>query len=507
VLSISAVHVVLKSIGVGVRSLSVDETATLWLAVRSPGEVIAASRHYQNPPLYYLLMMGWVYLFGTTETAVRSMSVLVSAVTASAVWLFARRFFGVEAALYSSMLFLASEPQLYYAREARSYALVGLLCVVSFHMFLSTLRRPAWTKTLLLGVINAAAAYTHYTVILAFVPQFAVAFASLVWPARRRGALFVISGLAVAFSLFAPWIPTLWQDIPQTGQFWLDAPTRAQAEHTMRELVGGSAALGLQLIVLAVSLSTAAATRAGSRRASVETSSRIASETADRNEPLSLLTVAMWAVLPVAAALCLSTWTPIFSLRYLLFASLGWMLLTAALLARLPLPQTARSLVALVLGLLSAIHLDWSKSRSADWRRATELAVAQRSGQTAILIAPSWQCLPFSYYLDRYAFPVEARRLLALETTGVRCLSGPDDVDISGLQRPDRLVIVRSEGVTHRFAPLVQRMPAFGYARGVTMAFRGGREIVFDRVDESHEREQSITRNRLRRAGPSPLSR
>src|SRR5262249_46693842 len=160
-----------------------------------------------NPPLYNLAIRPCLGLFGTSESATRSLSVVASAATAAALFLSCRRFYGIEAALYASLLFAASEPQLYYAREARSYAMVGLLSLLSFHPFLAEMARPAWRTALTLGVVNAAAAYTHYTAILALLAQLAAA--AFLLPSRRRALVRYAGGQLLALALFAPWIGAL----------------------------------------------------------------------------------------------------------------------------------------------------------------------------------------------------------------------------------------------------------------------------------------------------------
>jgi len=455
-------HLAYKLPGAGDRSLWLDEASTVSLASRSATEIVAAARVNQNPPLYTLAMRPWLALFGTSEAAARSLSTLASAATAAALFLSSRRFFGIEAALYTSLFFAASEPQLDYAREARSYALVGLFCVLSFHLFFTQLARPAWRTAVALGLVNAAAAYTHFTAILAFVAQLACA--ALLLPSRRRAVFQYAMGQGLALALFAPWLGALGANLPERGKFWLAPPTLALAGETVVELAGGRAALAGQLVVLAIA--AGAVIRRGRRGGE------------DR------LAVALtWAALPVIASFAISQRIPAFSLRYLLFASLGWFVAVGAATARLPAPAAARMVAAAALALASATSLGATRSRSADWRSALELTRTESGGRGVIAVAPEWQCLPYSYYLDREAFTDEPRRLARLAEARVSCITAPDELDPAQLGWPERITVVFGKDVPKGFDDLFFRLERAGYARNATRPFQGGNVVGLARVE------------------------
>jgi mannosyltransferase len=466
-IALFAAHVALKAPGAGARSLWLDEAWTIALAHRPADEVVAVSRHDQNPPLYNLLMRPWIAVFGDSEAAARWPSVMASAATASALFLLARRFFGIEAALYASLLFAASEPQLYYAREARSYAVVGLLCTISFHLFLANLERPLWHTALALGLVNAALAYTHFSAILALVAQLVAAAALL--GARRRAVGLYAAGQAIALALFSPWLEALRSNLPQAGRFWLAPPSPEALREVALELAGGGAAAAGGCAVIALA---AAAGRWRPRASSGDLGSGDAAPQAVP-DAVPLAVALSWAVVPVTLAFVLSQRVPAFGLRYLLFASLGWTLLVAAATSRLAVPGGARAAAACGLALLAAIGLDRSRSRSADWRMAALLA--DPGPGTAIVVAPAWQCLPFSYYLDREAFPDPERRAQRLASAGVQCVGDAADVDASRLGGVHRIAVLYGKGVPASFAPsLFDRLERAGYARATARPFPGG---------------------------------
>lgn len=439
-------------------------------------DIVAAAAVDQNPPLYNVGMRAWVALAGDSEAALRWPSIVASAATASALFLLARRFAGIEAALYASLLFAASEPELYYAREARSYAVVGLLCTVSYFLFLANLARPAWRTALALGGVNAAAAWTHFTAILALVAQLATAVVHA--RARPRAVALYAAGQVLALALFAPWIGPLLANLPRAGAFWLAPPTLADAREVVGELAGGEGALVAQIAVLAVA-GAALLLAARGARASSPPPSAVAAGDAPGTARVAVVAFAAWAVVPIALAYALSQRTPAFGTRYLLFSSLGWFLLVAAALARLPIHGALRAAAALAIAILAASQLDWHRTRNADWRAA--VAFAEPGPGTAIVVAPAWQCLPFAYYLDRASFPDEARRARALAEARVACATSPRDVAVADLARATRVVVAFGKGVSPDFRSLFAALERAGFARAPARPFPGGNVVELRR--------------------------
>ena len=141
--------------GISTRSVWLDEAWTVALGAHTAPAILRVAAHDQNPPLYNLLMAVWLHAFGTSEIALRAPSLLAAAATAALLLLFVRRFFGAEAAITATLLYLVSPAQAVYATEGRAYAIVGLLCVASFHLYLSLLEAPRRTTAVVLGGVNA----------------------------------------------------------------------------------------------------------------------------------------------------------------------------------------------------------------------------------------------------------------------------------------------------------------------------------------------------------------
>ena len=79
-----------------------------------------------TPPTYFILLRGWMALFGDSEAALRSFSVVAYAACVPAVYRLARAFGPGRDALLAAFLFALSPFGLHFAQEVRTYALTLL---------------------------------------------------------------------------------------------------------------------------------------------------------------------------------------------------------------------------------------------------------------------------------------------------------------------------------------------------------------------------------------------
>ena len=121
------------------QSLWLDEAVQ---AITSRGSFLGIFQELKgdfHPPLYHLLIWGWVHLFGSSEIILRLPSVIFGVATVFVVCLIAQEIFpkkGFKLAELSA-LFLATAPfHIYYSQEARNYALTAFLASLSMYYFI-----------------------------------------------------------------------------------------------------------------------------------------------------------------------------------------------------------------------------------------------------------------------------------------------------------------------------------------------------------------------------------
>jgi mannosyltransferase len=189
----------------------IDEAIAVGIASHDPGEIPGLLRQDGSPPLYYLLLHGWIGLVGTGEAATRALSLVFAAVAVPASWwagsvVGGRRAGAVAAAIVAVCPFLT-----HYAQEARMYTLVAVLSLVATAAFVRG--RPV-----VLVVALTLLLYTHTWGVFLF-----AAF-GLVWLVRDRSRGGLLVGGAVAV-LYLPWVPSLVFQALHTGAPWSQPPS------------------------------------------------------------------------------------------------------------------------------------------------------------------------------------------------------------------------------------------------------------------------------------------
>jgi len=166
-----------------------DEAASHFIAARPPADILSyvASAPFEHPPLYYLLLNVAMRFLGETEWALRFPSVLLGVVLLTGLWRAGTSLAGLPLGL-AVVSFAAVSPFLItYAQEARMYALLQCLGLLSTALLHRALLRPGWTGWLPYGLTMALGLATHY--FFAFLLPAHALMAVVLEPVPARSAL------------------------------------------------------------------------------------------------------------------------------------------------------------------------------------------------------------------------------------------------------------------------------------------------------------------------------
>lgn len=158
-----------------------------------------------HPPGYYLLLHYWRALCGHSEFSLRSFSALAGVLTVVFTFLLGRRLFNERVGTMAALVGAVSPFAIYYAQEARMYALLGLLSVLSTYL-LAAGSIPLYLITCVAGL------YTHYA--FPFVLFVHNLWVGLWWLAEGRHRadwkrlMLTWAGLQmIMVLLYLPWLP------------------------------------------------------------------------------------------------------------------------------------------------------------------------------------------------------------------------------------------------------------------------------------------------------------
>ncbi|MDR7417248.1 MAG: glycosyltransferase family 39 protein [Armatimonadota bacterium] len=186
-----------------VRSLWHDEAFSLEVARRPVGYIWTnLPRVDPHPPGYYLMLQGWIRLFGGDVASARTLSVVWGMVGVVLAWGFGRRLGGPAVGVAAAALVALNPFQIYNSNEVRMYAPLTAAAVLSTWMLHRADRRNRDLDWALYGVTAAFLLYLSY-----YAGPLVVAHG--VWMALRRRWRGLLVGGSTGLLLYLPWLPAL----------------------------------------------------------------------------------------------------------------------------------------------------------------------------------------------------------------------------------------------------------------------------------------------------------
>jgi mannosyltransferase len=366
---------------------------------------------------YYLLMHGWIRLFGDSAPALRLPAALCMAAAAGLTALLGSRLFDPRTGLLAGLFFAVAPSTSRYGQEARPYALATLLALLATLALLRVLDRPTGRRWLDYAATVVGLGLAHL-VALTLLAGHALAVLLSWWTGRDRRLLRWPLALLPAALLLAP-LAALGRAQQDRQLAWVDPPTLLDLATLPGAVVQSGPVGGLLLGLAAIG----AVTR-GRRGAAL----------------------AGCVLLPAALLFAGGLLTPLWVPRYLIFVVPFGCVLAAAALGRLR-ASAALPIVALA-GLLgapdqAALRRTHESPRSApiDHPAAARIIGAHRQPDDGIVYAPrdGWALLDVATTYHLRGDP--PRDLLAVRDQAdradfwvtpcpepVRCLAGTDRV-------------------------------------------------------------------------------
>lgn len=405
-----------------------------------------------TPPTYYTLLVGWMRAFGTSEAAMRSLSLVASVATVPLVYLLAREFAAVGVALLAALLFALSPMQVYFAQEARAYALMLLPVGLALLGMARFLREPRATRHLVLyGVGAALAVYVHTTSILLVAALNLAFFAGDRSRVGWRGLWHWVAANAVVALLCVPEALAMLREVGANRLSWMRPVNAHDILLSLGVLVTGPAthpgklSIGLGLLALAA------------------------------------LAVAVWRMRPERRALAVLVVAPVFDFALILLAGLRQPILVPRVLCWMWLPLSvllACSLsrrgamrpalaglfaVALVVGL--GFQLGQGDRAKEPWRPLLARLRPELATADLVVVGPWTQPMGLAAYgqdLGRArhwteGFPPTVESTVIARQIGVREISR--DALITAIREGRRVLLIQRE-FEYSFQPLLSGVAA-----------------------------------------------
>lgn len=252
------------------QSLWHDEGNSLRLAERSAGALVEATSHDIHPPGYYLILKVWTDFTGTSELALRTLSALWGLITVAGTMALARRLFRRDFIIWLAGLAVAVNPlAIYYSQEARMYAQLSALSVLSLWLFATMIERAEARHqrgtvpdnsfhtapfAFWMGAVNLLGLYTQYTFVFTLVVEL-ILFAWW-WLVRRDQRLLTTFGATGLMTLLAytPWLFTAYEQVTNWPAAGDTLGFTDRLERVLGVLVYGQVTVEPALLILPIGL-------------------------------------------------------------------------------------------------------------------------------------------------------------------------------------------------------------------------------------------------------------
>src|SRR3989338_11075563 len=124
-----------------------------------------------HPPLYHLVIKAWISVFGISEPAVRTPSILFAIGTIYLTYLIGRKLYDQKTGIIAALLLATAPLHIYYSQEARMYMMAAFFTTLSIYFFLKLLEKDNiknWTGFILSTTLILYSDYLPYLMIPAY---------------------------------------------------------------------------------------------------------------------------------------------------------------------------------------------------------------------------------------------------------------------------------------------------------------------------------------------------
>ena len=159
----------LRFYGIGSQSLWIDEVYTFMNSSGSLSEVIFEPQtDYKTPPLFYIIEH-FALQFGNHESILRLPSVVFGSLSILLLYLVLSNWFDGRTSILGTIMMVISPFHVWYSQEARAYALLVMMSLLSIFLFQKVIKSPKNPLLAMGFLISTALSFYCHTVALALI--------------------------------------------------------------------------------------------------------------------------------------------------------------------------------------------------------------------------------------------------------------------------------------------------------------------------------------------------
>jgi mannosyltransferase len=379
-----ALNLVLKGLHISSNSIGGDEPFSIYHAQMDVPIIVKLLSVGNNPPLYEIILHYWIKLFGISELSVRFPSYIFSSLTVYFIYISGIKFFNIRIALIASALFTFSSFHMFFAHEARVYALFALLVSISVYLFLDIVKGNNSIKLYTLLILtNVVLIYSHYFGFIIVV----IELLTVIFDIKQRKLcyrewiLYLLAFMIFCVPIFGM-LYTRFIDTANTGT-WVPTPSGITDLYNMLWQFSNVPVVTLCSIIVLIGAIVKLLLQKDYCRISI-----------------ARKLVILWFVIPYFTMFVISFWIPMFVGRYLIFVSIAYFFLLAISLDYLMKGlKYGIPLIVIFVGLyMFTFNLNVDNKRHVE--AVVDKIIELKADNDIVLISPPDFILNFSYYYD-----------------------------------------------------------------------------------------------------------
>lgn len=391
------INFLVKGVFIANNSLAGDEPFSVYHAQMNITSIIKLLSEGNNPPLYEILLHFWIKIFGISELSARFPSLIFSSLTVLFIYKIGIKYLNNRVALCASIIFIFSNYQILFAHEARVYAFLGLLTVISMYIFMGIIydyrintksednyrfNYQATTKFIILAVVNTLIIYSHYFGFFVLIIQFL--FLMLNFPFLFKHWKKVFLSASIIALLYSPNILVILNRFTESsGGTWVQPPTGLVSIYNMLWVFSNAPVVTVCLITIFVF--------------------SLLKYVANFKNELKVIYcgfVIFWFGFIFFFMFSISYWIPMFMGRYLMPAAIAYPLLVGVCADYLIKTSKYKFVIPFVVSLFFVFTVKPNMTNKSNVKETVEKIKELKTNNTIVYFCPDWFELNFAYYYN-----------------------------------------------------------------------------------------------------------
>ena len=426
---IAAINLLVRLWGLSDESIYGDDAFSIFYAQQPILNVHENLLFDRNPPLYFFLLHFWIKLFGLNVFFLKGLSVLFTTGTAILLWKISVKYFNQLTGFLVSVFFVFFNGWMEVSHELRSFALVGFLTVLSFKFYLDIIRQNRKSGLFGLAITNVLLLFSHY--ITFYIPVVQLIGSFFYIKTNVKGFRYFILSQLLALLLYLPWIKIVIENIPEKGKFWLITPGIEQLNSVFMNISGNPFIWKTHLIILGAFILLFL----------IDKKKIFIKKGFDIKLAFILL---LWYLLPILINFLLAQYTPIFRYKYLIYTSLGLLLLISYIISILKIHPILKLIL-----ILALFHTPYRNFKPKfiiyeNWKEIVPKVIKQKDDNTMVLICDWSKHREFAYYYNLEIFKDYINIIPELKKNHIHAIADSNSLKTVLYKWADKIIYVRS---------------------------------------------------------------